>query len=163
MAVLGKILLGLLGAVVLAVVLAYSEGAVVVRVTAHQPAGENVNLFLPAAPLPLTLKLIPNTHFPQLPPEARAVLPALVEAAQHLETTPDFVLAEVERIGERVHIEKRGRKLIVEVESPDESVYVEIPLRTIAQVMSEVERAQSLLGEHRSHNCLWADSLLPCP
>ncbi len=162
MAALGKILLGLLGATVLAIVLAYSEGAVVVRVTGHHPSGENVNLFLPAAPMPWTLKLIPNTHFPQLPLEARPVLPALVEAVQHMETTSDFVLAEVERIDERVHIEKRGRKLIVEVESPEESIYVEIPLRTIAQVMSEVERAQGLLGEHRSRNCFWSSSLA-CP
>jgi len=86
-----------------------------------------------------------------------------VGAAWHPEATPGFVLADVERIGGRGHGARRGGKVIVEVESPDESVYVEIPLRTMAQVMGEVERAQSLLGEHRSHNCLWADSLLPCP
>lgn len=163
MAALGKILLGLLGATVLVIVLAYSEGTVVVRVSAHHPSGSNVNLFLPAAPLPWILKLVPNTHFPQLPQEACALLPALVEAVQQLETTSDFVLAEVERIEERVHIEKRGRKLIVEVESPEESVYVEIPLRTIAQVMGEVERAQDLHGENRSGNCLWSSRLHPCP
>jgi hypothetical protein len=163
MALLGKLLLGLLGAVVLIGALAYSEGAVIVQVTTHHPAGEDVNLFLPAAPLPLAMKWIPKANVPRLPTEARGVLPAAIEAVRHLETAPDFVLAEVERTQERVHIEKRGRKLIVEVESPAESVYVEIPLRTFARVLHEVERAQGQLGVPFSNGCLRAGSLLTCP
>ncbi len=162
MALLGKLLLGLLGAIVWVGVLAYSEGVVIVQVTPHHPAGEDVNLFLPAAPLPLAMKWIPKTNVPQLPTEARVLLLAMIEAVRHLETTTDFVLVEVERPQERVHIEKRGRRLIVEVESPAESVYVEIPLRTIIQVMREIEQAQGQPAVLYSNGCLQAGRLLTC-
>lgn len=138
----GKILLGSLGTVALAGMLAYSEGAVIVSVSEHGPDGDHLNLFLPAAPMPLAMKCIPENHYPQLPPEARAALPGVVAAAYHLKRVPDFVLAEIEDAPEQVRIEKRGRKLIVEVQSPDESVYVEIPLRTIARAVRELEAAQ---------------------
>ncbi|MCL6480232.1 MAG: hypothetical protein K6U02_00760 [Firmicutes bacterium] len=160
MALVGKLLLGLLGTVVMVGVLAYSEGAVIVRVRTHHPAGEDRNLFLPAAPLPLAMKWIPKASVPQLPPEARQLLPAAIEAVQQLETTPDFVLAEVEQIQKRVHIEKRGQKLIVEVDSPEKSVSIEFPLRTITRALREVERAQDQLEvEYRSH-CLPSGRLL---
>ncbi len=142
MMLLGKIMLGSLGTAALAGALAYREGAVIVNVTEHRPEGERVNLFLPAAPMSLAMKFVPDDRLPQLPPQIRSALPASVAAARHLEAVPDFVLVEVEEAFESVRIEKRGRKLVVDVDSPEESVYVEIPLRTIARVVGEVELAQ---------------------
>lgn len=141
MMLLGKVALGTAGVALVAGMLAFSEGAITVRVDDRSGEGHRVNLFLPATVVPAALRMVPAHHFGQIPPEARRLLPAVREAARRAADLPDFVLAEVDSPRERVRIEKKGNRLLVRVEERDEEVFVAVPLRTIARTLREIERA----------------------
>lgn len=141
MMLLGKIALGTAGVALVAGTLAFRQGVVTIRVNESGADGRQVNLFLPAAVVPLALRMVPAHHFGQIPPEARRLLPAVREAARRAADLPDFVLAEVDSPRERVRIEKKGNRLLVRVEERDEEVFVAVPLRTLASTLRELERA----------------------
>jgi hypothetical protein len=141
MMLLGKIALGAAGAVLVAGTMVFSQGAITVQVNERGDDGRQVNLFLPAAAVPLAMRMVPAHHFGQIPPEAQQALPAVCAAARLLARQPDFVLVEVESPREHVRIEKKGSRLVVHVTERDEEVYVAVPLRTIASVLQQLERA----------------------
>lgn len=142
MILLAKIAATVSGTAVLAAALTFSGGAVTVEVENRKDPKESVWLFLPAAPAVLALKFVPDEHLRHLPPQALRALPAGEIAAWELERIPDTVLVEVEDNGEHVRIEKRGSNLVVDVDSPEESVHVSVPLSTIARCLRTLRNAQ---------------------
>lgn len=62
-------------------------------------------------------------------------------AAQELAKCPDTVLVEVKDGREHVRVEKRGGRLLVDVDSPREEVHISLPLRTVVSVIREIESA----------------------
>jgi hypothetical protein len=141
MMLLGKIALGTVGVALVAGMMAFSEGAITVQVNDHRREGRNVNLFLPAAVVPVALRMVPAHHFGEIPPQARRLLPAVREAMRRAADLPDFVLVEVDSPRERVRIEKKGSRLLIHVEERNEEVFVAVPLRTLARTLREIERA----------------------
>lgn len=135
---IGIILAGLLLTPVLAVALAFSAGAVHVRVEEHKPGGERLNLYLPAAALPLGLKLVPNEQRWEMAAQLRPWLPALEIAGRELARASDAVLVEIKSPGEWVRVAKEGRSLVVDVDSKEETVHVSFPLKTLAGVAAEL-------------------------
>jgi len=125
---------GLIGGAVL-----FHQGAVTVNVKEKRDGGHRVFVVAPATLATWGVKFIPDQHFPRLPEEARAALPAATAALEELERLPDFVLVEVEgRHGEQVRIEKVGSKLRIDVDSPREEVRVSAPIRAARATMQEL-------------------------
>lgn len=136
----GKIMLGALYTSLIGGAVLFHEGTITVRVEEKRPNGDHVFVFAPAAVVPWAIALAPEKHvrFDHLPPEARQVLPALVEAADKLSDMPDFVLVEVTSPREQVKVEKRGGSLVVNVDSDRETVYVSVPLRAARHALANL-------------------------
>ncbi len=123
------------------VLLLYAPGAASVRVVEKNP-GTNLHLYLPAVLFPLGLKLMPDAELAKAAREVGPWLPAIRIAAEELRRIPDGPLVLVEGPDGRVSVEKRGDKLVVEVEESDESVYVSFPLRFVGPMIRELEASE---------------------
>jgi hypothetical protein len=66
--------------------------------------------------------------------------PAIRVACNELTRCEDGVFVEVESYDETVLIAKRGKALVIDVESEDESVHITVPLATVKHVVSKIER-----------------------
>lgn len=138
---LSKLTTGALGTLTLAGALVFHQGIVDVKVHQKRPGGDNVRIMVPGAILSLAVMAVPGEVIRRHAAHARQALPAARIAAQELEKCPDTVLVEVQERDEHVRIEKRGGDLIVDVNSPRETVHVSIPLRTLRFILREVEAA----------------------
>lgn len=132
-------LLVLVGTVVLAGAVAFSAGAVHVRVHEKKAGGDNINLILPAAAVPLGLRLMPAEKRAEVAAQFGPWAPVIREAALELARAPDATLVEVISPREHVRIEKRGGSLILDVDSEDETVHASVPLSLIADVVTQLE------------------------
>ena len=136
----GKVMMGAVYTTLIGGAVLFHEGAITVNVKEKKPDGNRVFVFAPAAVVPWAIALAPEKHvrFDQMPEEARAMLPALAEAADKLGDMPDFVLVEVRSPREHVKVEKRGGSIVVNVDSENESVYVSVPLRAARHALAEL-------------------------
>jgi hypothetical protein len=66
-------------------------------------------------------------------------LPVARTVAQNLEQAPDTVLVEVMSPRERVSVVKRGSALVIDVDSPEESVRVSVPLPLVVAVAEKLQ------------------------
>jgi hypothetical protein len=66
------------------------------------------------------------------------------QLATELENIPDTDFVEIQKANERVLISKSGRNLIIDVNTPEESIYIRIPIRStsalIAKLADKTER-----------------------
>ena len=122
--------------------LVYNAGAIRVHVQENRPGGENINIVIPAAIVPLALAFAPDKHLQHVAVEIRAVLPILQAAAEALARTPDFTLVEVRERGEHVLVEKIGDTFRVRVDSDDEKVDVSFPISMVLSVANRLSRIQ---------------------
>ena len=136
---IGKIGLGLLGTTVLAGAYAAQQGLVRVRVVEKKPGGDRVNLCVPAAAIPVALRLAPDDAIRQASEQAKDLLPALRIASRELSRLPDTELVEVRDTREHVRIRTVDGKLEIDVESDREDVHVSVPLRTLEAVLRRLE------------------------
>ena len=131
---LAKVAAGLLGTVALAGAYVVQEGAVRIAVD-QRPAGEkHIRLLLPAALVPLGLKFVPDEKLREAVAQARPWLPAVRAASQELGRLPDADLLEVQDTRDHVRLSKRGRLLVLDVESTCETVHISFPVKTLEQV-----------------------------
>ncbi len=136
----GKVMMGAVYTTLIGGAVLFHEGAITVNVKEKKPDGDRVFVFAPAAVVPWAIALAPEEHvrFDQIPEEARAMLPALAEAAHKLGDMPDFALVEVQSPREHVKVEKRGGSIVVNVDSENETVYVSVPLRAARHALAEL-------------------------
>ena len=139
LAVAGRGLATMTGAVVLTGAVAFSEGTVNIRVHEKRTNGSNVCLFVPALAISLGSQVLPARVFNKIPPHAREMMPALRIASQELERCPDGALVEVRTPRETVTVVKRGGNLVIDVDTPRETVHVAFPLRMATTVIREIE------------------------
>ena len=79
-------------------------------------------------------------------------MPVARLALQELAKCPDTVLVEVKDRDEHVRIEKRGGRLLVDVDSHSEEVHVGVPIQTVVSVLKELEvRAARQGNEAAAH------------
>jgi hypothetical protein len=136
----GKIMMGALYTTLIGGAVLFSEGAITVNVKEKKPDGDRVFVIAPAAIVPWAIALAPEKHvrFDHIPEEARAILPALADAADKLGEMDDFVLVEVQSRREHVKVEKKGGSIVVNVDSEGETVYVSVPLRAARHALQEL-------------------------
>lgn len=142
----------LLGAGVAAAGLAFSAGAVRIKVVEQKPDGARVNLLLPAALVPLGVRFLPESNRRELAARLGPFLPALREACLELARSEDFTLVEARDHGEHVRIRVVSGSLLVDVDSPDEVVHLSFPLKLAARLAADLEplapQRVALLQDH---------------
>jgi hypothetical protein len=127
---------------VLAAGLVYDAGAMRISVREKRPGGDSFRIVAPAAIVPVVMAFVPDRILKQeMPPEARAVLPALKIAVEELRNLPDGPLVEVHGPGEDVSIVLRDGMLAIDVDSDDEEVHLQIPLGTVESAVSHLVNA----------------------
>ncbi len=122
--------------------LVYNAGAIRVHVQEKRAGGENINIVIPAAIVPVALAFAPDKHLQRVAVEIRAVLPIIQAAAEALAQTPDFILVEVRERDEHVLVEKIGDTFRVRVDSDDEKVDVSFPISMVLSVANRLSRIQ---------------------
>jgi hypothetical protein len=135
---LAKLGVGVLGTAAVAGAALSSEGFIHVKVHEKDPNGHNINLIVPAAAVPVTLRLLPREHLGEASENLRPYLPIIDAAVPALEDCPDGVLVEVTDENEQVAISKSGGSLVIDGNDEDDVVHVSIPLRTAQSSIHEI-------------------------
>jgi hypothetical protein len=143
MLILAKIGLGISGAIALAAGYSLHEGFVGVSVDEHRANGDHVHLIVPAALIPVAMRFAPRHAMDDAARQAGPWLPAVQGIAKELRKFPDAELVEVRDADEYVVIRTQGGKLLIDVESPDETVHVACPLATIEDISEEISVPRS--------------------
>ncbi len=100
--------------------------------------GLKIRLPVPVFLIRVALAFVPDEELEEARRELERVRPVLQEMLKSLEEIPDARLVEVENRRETVLVSKQGHNLIVEVETPSESVYVRIPVRGVRSLVSAI-------------------------
>jgi hypothetical protein len=138
---LAKLGIGVVGAALVGGAALSSEGFIYVKVHEHQPGGTNINVLVPAALVPATLRFVPNHDLAQASRDLRPYLPAIDAAIPALADCPDGVLVEVVDPGEHVLVRKSGGSIVVDVKDAGETVHVSVPLRAARSAIREIAEA----------------------
>jgi hypothetical protein len=138
---LAKLGVGILGTVFVAGAALSSEGFIAVRVHEKSPDGKNINLFVPAAAVPVALRFVPREHLAEASENVRPYLPIIDAAIPALEQSPDGVFVEVIDNDEHVLISKRGGSLVIDVNDREDVVHVSVPLRAAQSAVHEIAAA----------------------
>jgi hypothetical protein len=138
MLILAKIGLGVSGALAVAAGCTFHEGMVRVSVDEHRANGDHVHVVVPAALIPLAMRFAPRHTMQNAARQAGPWLPTVRRIAEQLRKYPDAELVEVRDADEHVVIHTQNGKLLVDVESPAETVHVACPLATIEDISEEI-------------------------
>jgi len=138
---LAKLGIGVVGAALVGGAALSSEGFIYVKVHERQSGGTNINLLVPAALVPVTLKFVPNHNFAEASRDLRPYLPAIDAAIPALDDSPDGVLVEVVDPGEHVLVSKSRGSIVVDVKDAGETVHVSVPLRAAQSAIHEIAEA----------------------
>ena len=138
---LAKLGIGALGTALVGGAALCSEGFIYVNVQEKQPNGTHVNVLVPAALVPTTLRFVPKHHFANASHDLRTALPIIDAAIPALDDCPDSVLVEVVDPDEHVLVAKRGGSIVVDVNDRDETVHVSVPLRAAQSAIHQIAEA----------------------
>jgi len=129
----------LLALVVIGVALAVSVHQAGMLVIDIRPApgadGDRVSLRMPGALATTAAYLVPESLLRRAAADARHWGPLAREACGRLRSAPDCELVRVENRDEQVHIVKRNRSLIVDVQDARETVHLVLPLATAEAIL----------------------------
>ena len=141
MILLAKLGVGVLGTAVVAGAALSSEGFIHVNVNEKAADGHHINLIVPAALVPVTLRFVPRQHLAEAAQNLRANM-AIIDAAFHaLEQCPDGVFVEVTEPGEHVMVAKYGGSVVIDVNDQDDVVHVSVPLRAAESAIHQIAAA----------------------
>ncbi len=121
------------------VALAYSNGTVTVDVDDGQ--GTDFTLPFPAGLVPMALRFLPDEVCRELKREVEPSWEAVKKAVDEMNRIPDAVLVRVESGQDHVRIVKQDGRIVIRMWSADQHVNVSIPLRLVASVVHQLERA----------------------
>jgi histidinol-phosphate/aromatic aminotransferase/cobyric acid decarboxylase-like protein len=130
-------LVGFLGMLGTAAGLVWQSGFAYVQV---QKPSEDLNLRLPI-PMILVDAGLALAPADQLEEARRQLAPwrELLEAAcEALEACPEATFVEVQSRNEQVLVAKRGSYLVVDIDNPDEKVYVQVPIHALGNALRQV-------------------------
>lgn len=120
-----------------------TSGVVTVRVDQADPDGVDLYLPVPAALVDLGLGIarivMPAEEAAQVRADVAPYQPMLRTLAHELERCPDAVLVDVVSDHESVHVVKRSRTFLVEIDAEDAHIRVAFPDRTVAKVARFLE------------------------
>jgi hypothetical protein len=132
-----KLALGLCGTVVVAGAYTFHEG--VMRVDEDHHDGRHVQVWVPAAIVPMAMHVIPSRHFGPAAANIGPWLPMLRALTKELKRYPETELVEVEDSRQHVHIRTHQGKLLIDVTNPGEDVHVACPLAMLEDVANQLE------------------------
>jgi hypothetical protein len=139
MLLFGKIAMGTLGTVALAGAIVSSEGFIHVKVHESQPNGTHLSLVVPAMIVPVTLKFVPRKYLEEPARQIGPWLPVIDAALSGLNDCADgTTLVEVTDPTEHVSVVKSGGGIVVDVQDPDGTVHVAVPLRAMRSAIHEI-------------------------
>jgi hypothetical protein len=134
---LAKLALGLGGTIVLAGVYTFHEG--ILRVDEKHGDARHVQVWVPAAVVPIALHFVPRRHLEQALEQAGPWMPTVRALTKELEKYPEAEFVEVRDSQEHVRVRTHDGKVLVDVTAPDEEVHVSCPLAMIEHVARELE------------------------
>ena len=138
---LAKLGIGVLGTALVGSAALSTEGFIYVNVQEKQPGGSHVNVFVPAAIVPAALHFVPRHNFADSSHDMREALPIIDAAIPALSDSPDGVLVEVREPDEHVLVVKHGGSIVVDVNDPEETVHVSVPLRAAQSAIHQIADA----------------------
>lgn len=141
MVLLGKVALGMTGALVAGVGLLFSEGVVEVKVIEKQPEVHHIYVVAPALLAPIGMHFVPKRHLQEAARQLRPHLPEIRAALEGLRDSEDMTFVDVKEPDEHVKVEKSGGSIVVDVLDKDETVYVSVPIRAISSTVEELAAA----------------------
>lgn len=118
----------------------HSLGSIEVSMKGHGCGGDDIELRIPGALAQAALMLTPDDFICDGRKAMLDKAPLASALCRALRDTPDFVLVEVETPDERVRVEKRGRELFIDVNGPDETVRVRVPVRIVQGIVNKFAR-----------------------
>ncbi len=139
LAICGLILFTLAGAAFI------SAGTVYISVEQRGEEGINLTLPVPVNLASMALSFVPEEELADIRAELEPWMPVIEAVLSELERCPDGPLVEVEGRNETVSIVKRGRKIIIDVETRDESVHVSIPIRGVGRLIHRLGAGSTLI------------------
>ena len=138
---LAKLGIGVLGTALVGSAALSTEGFIYVNVQEKHPGGSHVNVFVPAAIVPAALHFVPRHNFADSSHDMREALPIIDAAIPALSDSPDGVLVEVREPDEHVLVVKHGGSIVVDVNDPEETVHVSVPLRAAQSAIHQIADA----------------------
>jgi hypothetical protein len=134
---LAKLALGFGGTLVLAGAYAFHDG--VMRVDEDHVNGRHVHVWVPAAVVPVALRVVPRHTLEHAAERAGPWLPTLRALTKELKKYPEAELVDVRDAKEHVRVRMHGGKLLIDVDGRDDQVHVACPLAMIEDVSRELE------------------------
>jgi hypothetical protein len=134
-----RILLGIIGAALLAGLVVYSEGAVMIYVHEKRPEGRRIWVPVPALLVSVALRFVPEEKLRDASREVRPWLPAIEAAGEELGRCPDSLLVEVNDPTDHVTVAKGGDMLLIDVDSETDTVRVSVPISLLASFAQSLE------------------------
>jgi hypothetical protein len=139
MILLAKAALGLTGTLAVAGAYTFHEGVIRIDVDEYRDGGSHVHLWVPAAVVPMAMHLVPREHMRQTADHAREFMPIARAIVRELKKFPDAELVEVRDGEQHVQIRTHGGKLQIDVQEPDQNVYLLCPLSTLDDLANQFE------------------------
>lgn len=131
----GAIGIGLLATAIVASTAICNEGFIHVHVREKQPGGTHLYFLVPAVLALAGMKFEPEQGLQDVAANLRPWLPAIRAATDALSRCPDVALVEVSGPKQHLRIAKSRGAIEVEVDDPEETIYVSVPLRAARSVV----------------------------
>jgi len=135
-----KIALGIASTVAFATIYTFREGLIRVDVDEFRAGGSHVHVWVPAAAVPVALHFAPHRHIQNAAQHLEPFMPTIRQLAKELRKYPDAQFVDVVDGSDHVKIGTSGGKLQIDVVQPGESVHVTVPISTLEDVASQLER-----------------------
>jgi hypothetical protein len=107
--------------------------------------GSRIKMSLPASVVFVALQLMPDSALEEIPEEAVKYAGLARAVSKELRDLPDFTLVEVEGRHEHVIVQKRGDRLVVDVEDRESVVHVSFPIQIVDKVAKKIEKGRVFL------------------
>jgi hypothetical protein len=101
--------------------------------------GNHVHVWVPAALVPIAMRVVPSRHFDQAMSHAGPWLPTLRALTKELKRFPEAELVEVRDGRDQVHVRTHQGKLLIDVTEPGQTVHVSCPLAMMEDVAGVLE------------------------
>ena len=116
-------------------VFVYQDGVIDVLVQEKSEDGTTIHLIVPMTLARVALAFVPFESGLDACPDAQRYWPIVEAACSGIARSPDGVFVHVEGPDERVIIEKRGGRLVIDVDDRDAKVHVSVPVRAVEYVV----------------------------
>ena len=143
MILLAKVALIAVGTAVAGGALISSEGFVHVSVHEKGPGGHNITIVAPATLVTTGMHFVPKQHLRVACDNMKDWGPTVTAAIDQLEKMDDFTLVEVTGKDQHVKVSKEHGAIVVDVNDPENTVYVSTPLRAIESTLKEIEVSET--------------------